>query len=101
MAHAAVTEHQRRGAERHRRQHQPQAAGEVDAQRLPRQGSAAAVSDPDRLRFDDQVADGEQQTVVADHAAVAAALAAEDRRGIGEWRLLWPDRPAVKNDVGA
>ncbi len=42
--------------------------------------------EPDRLGLGDQVADGEDEAVVADDDAVAGALGTEDRRGEGIFR---------------
>jgi hypothetical protein len=41
---------------------------------------------PSGARFGDQVADGEDQAVFADHDAAARALGAEDRSGKGVFR---------------
>src|SRR5439155_21574370 len=49
---------------------------------------SAVSAEPDHLRLGDQVPDGKDQAVPADHHAAADALGAEDRGGKGVVRHL-------------
>ena len=59
----------------------PMSGGEVECERVSRHDAAVVRRDPDRFGLRDQVADGDDQAVVADHDAVALALGPQDRRG--------------------
>src|SRR6185295_17527955 len=61
--------------------HQPEAGGLIVAERKRRHHDALVGGEPDGARLGDEVADGEDEAVVADHDAVADALGAEDLRG--------------------
>ena len=66
-----------RDVERHDGSHQAEAGRVVVGDHPRRQRAAAGVDDADLVGLDDQVADGEDQPVVADDDAAAFALGAE------------------------
>jgi hypothetical protein len=68
------------------RLHQAEARRLVVAERKRRHHHALVRGEPDRARLGDEVADGEDESVVPDHHAVADALRAEDLGGEG---VLW------------
>ena len=63
------------------RQHQPEPGDLVVGKRMARHHRAVVGGEPDGLRLGDQVTDGEDQAVVADHDAVADTLCAENAGG--------------------
>ena len=73
-----VAQRQRPGIQRHQGPHQAEAGVEVVGQDFRRQPATAMIDDIYRGRFQDQIADGQDQTVLADHHAVAGPALAED-----------------------
>src|SRR6185436_19806985 len=92
--HAAA--HERRDAELAERLHQAEAGGLVVGEREAADHRALVGGHPDRARLGDQVADGEDEAVLADDDAVADALGAEQRRGE---RVVGHDRAQVHHRV--
>ena len=72
---------ERRDAELAERLHQAEAGGLVVGEREAADHHALVGGHPDRARLGDQVADGEDEAVVADHHAIPHPLRAEDLRG--------------------
>ena len=63
------------------RQDEAEAGREVVRERVAFHDRSVVPREPDRRRLGDQVADGEDEPVLADHDAVARAIGAEDRSG--------------------
>src|SRR6267142_5186135 len=59
------------------RLHQAEAGLLVVAEHMPRDGAAVTQAEPDRLGLGDEIADGQDQTVLADENPVAGPLGAE------------------------
>ena len=83
-----VLRHRRRGTafdHRHiepaERQDEAEARGEIVGERVALHDRAVASREPDRRGLGDEVADREDEAVVANHDAVARAIGAEYRRG--------------------
>ncbi|PPR22203.1 MAG: hypothetical protein CFH40_01400, partial [Alphaproteobacteria bacterium MarineAlpha10_Bin3] len=77
----AYPQRQGRQVELSQRLHQGEAGFLIVGKRMPFGRLAGAVDQPDRARFGDQIADGEDQAVVADHGAVPDPLGAQHLRG--------------------
>jgi hypothetical protein len=69
---------QHRRLESSERLHQTETGDLVVSQRMSRDHRAAVGRKPDGLRLRDQIADRQNQTVFADHHAIAQPLGAED-----------------------
>ena len=74
---------ERRHVELGERLNEAEAGLLVVAQHMAGHGAAVVETEPDRLGFRNQVADGQHQAVAANEHAVAGAFGAERFRGVG------------------
>ena len=76
-----LAELQRRHVEFGKRLHQPEAGLLIIAKHVAGHRPTVAQREPDRVRFGDQIADGQDQAVAANDDTVAGTLGAERFRG--------------------
>ena len=82
-------------AEFSERMHEAEAGGLVIGEREAAHHRALVGGDPDRARLGDEISDGEDEAVVADHHAASRAQRAQDLRGkrvFGNFRAEAYDR---------
>src|SRR6266498_5818981 len=63
----------------------------VVADNYSRQGTAPVVADPDFVRFNDEIADGQDQAVLVDDHSSTLALSAQARCATRIWQRLGLD----------